>query len=98
MTEVVTGSANLAQIAIQGNRLEAAAQYMAQIYTRNDAQQQLFAPNVAQSEFPNGLGPRGLEMGPPVFLETQGDLELDIYASQSSGGLRLSVRLNIFVY
>ena len=62
------------------------------------AQQHLFAPNCAQSDFNKDIGTRGLGKGPPAFLEIEEDLEVGISDTHSNGGLRLIVRRSIFVY
>ena len=80
--EVITGNANSAQIAIQGNYRDIATHDMTEIYPRGVAHQRLSASNFAQSAFLGDKGMRNLATAPTVLLEIEEDPDAVIFASR----------------
>ena len=72
MTDAVNGNANFPKIEIRGNYRGAATHDMAEIYSRNFEEIQLFVSNFAQSAFLEDKGPRNLATTPPVILGVGG--------------------------
>ena len=69
MTEVIKGRANLSQLAIQGNYMDVAAQDMANVYSRNLAQRQIFVSRLAQKAFRRNRNVESLTTDPPEIAD-----------------------------
>ena len=85
MADVAQGNAHFPQIARRRNFRAVAAHDMANIYSRKVAHRLLFVSKFALSYFYEDKGPMGLEKGPPVFLDSEGDSDEVISASNGRG-------------
>ena len=90
-TEIVKGNANLAQLSVQGNYRAATAQDMRKIYSRNIAQQQLFASKFARKSVKENQNAEFLPIDLPAFGELQNQGDSSKLAADVRGGNRGNV-------